>query len=152
MKHLQAQISKKDTGLRYGKPSSKVEGATLYERINNVNTLIELRMFTLEPLVEMPTIQNIEFIGLPEWFTTCLTMRIRGEGGDLLLTEWPVKTVKRKVDSWRADRRVQVSTGHCSQPVYDWREFALRNGIALPKDAERIFPPTQETSLGRVVA
>jgi hypothetical protein len=107
-------------------------------------------MFALEPLIELPIIKDFNVVGLPEWFATCLTMRVRGEGGPLSRIDWPVRTVKRKGDRWRADRRVEVSTRHCSQPIYDWREFAHRNGIAFPLDVERFFPSAQETVSGRI--
>lgn len=102
-------------------------------------------MFALEPLTELSTVKNVNLVGLPGWFAACLAMRLRGEGGDLSTIEWPVKMVKRKGKGgrWRADRRVQVSTRHCSQPIYDWQEFAQRNGIALPKDAERSSHPNR---------
>lgn len=144
LKRLTIKLSRGTETMRYGVP---ILG------LGSIDALVE-KHITLEPLIGLPTMDNFTPVGLPGWFATCLSLRVLGEGGPLSSINWPVKIVKRKGkgDHWRADRRVRVSTRQTSQPIYDWQEFAHRNGIALPKDAERFFPSTESVSSGRVVA
>jgi hypothetical protein len=84
----------------------------------------------------MPT---VEFTGLPEWFAQCLTIRVRGDGGDLSTSKWPTETLNRK--KGRFVEPEQRSTRKDGQAKLNWDLFAKRNGIVMPEDASRFFPP-----------
>jgi hypothetical protein len=101
-------------------------------------------MFNLERFTELTHIPTVEFAGLPEWFAKCLTLRVRGEGGDLNALKWPMET--RRTKNGRFVRPWQGSTRQDWQASLDWMEFAQRNGIEMPEDASRFFPPAEDAA------
>jgi hypothetical protein len=93
-------------------------------------------IFALEPLAALTGIKEVSItsqwrIG---WFTQCLCLRVRGEGGELKELEWPMKTVKRlkPKDQLKRPGKDSVSTWKPGRPMLDWLEFAQRNGIEVP--------------------
>lgn len=101
-------------------------------------------MCNLECFAELTHIPIVEFTGLPEWFAQCLTMRVRGEGGDLSTLKWPMETLNRRkgrfVKPWKQSMRRK------GQVKLAWDSFAKRNGIEIPEDASRFFPPAEDVA------
>lgn len=100
-------------------------------------------MFALECLAEVTGTPTVKFDGIPEWFGQCLGLRMRGEGGDLKTLEWPDKTFRRKNHSRSLSK---VSTKVSWQLVFDWQEFAERNGTEMPEDVGRFSPPDRKVA------
>ena len=95
-------------------------------------------MFSLESLAHITGILSASIDGVTAWFAQCLEMRICGEGGEFKPLNWPKKTTKRKDEDGNIKR---VPKRESWQPLLDWKNFAQRNGIAFPKNAERRFFP-----------
>lgn len=104
-----------------------------WQQVEQGNNHIMKHMFALEPLVELHALEEVRVVGCPEWFTQCLEMRLRGEGGRLSKMAWPVRIRRRRV-GFKKYRKVEVSARQCWQPVYHWLAFAERNGIRLPDE------------------
>lgn len=109
-------------------------------------TMSEGHMFTLEPLISLQGIPNVNIVGVPDWFKKCLEMRMRGEGGELTTLTWPVKLIKRRPDPFKKAKKAEISTREGWQPRLDWREFAQRNSIAVPAHIDIFFPPPQNSA------
>jgi hypothetical protein len=123
-------------------------GILRHKQNSDIRTVSDQLMFALEPLESLRGISYITVHGAPEWFKQCLEMRIRGEGGDLKILNWPTKTVRRQQKGSRKRVEVEVSTRQGWQPMFDWRHFAARNGISLPETFDTCFPGSQEAGEG----
>jgi hypothetical protein len=100
-------------------------------------------------------LKKVTVEGPPEWFAKCLVLHLTGRGGPPVSTlSWPTKLVRQKppklvrrkttrVPSMQKSKFKSVSTRQFWQPTLDWREYALRNGIELPDDIDKYFPPSQ---------
>jgi len=77
---------------------------------------VETYMFAFEALCALMPIPKVSVTGVPEWFATCVEMKIKGRGGDVAKVKVGGKKKARK---WY-------------QPVYEWRQFAARNGVEMP--------------------
>lgn len=107
--------------------------------LNKISKPSETFMFGLESLATLRGIKDVRITGVPQWFAQCLTLAIQGKGGDVLDAEWPQEEVKRTklTDSGnRKTKKAWVSKRQWWQPVLEWREFAMRNGVELPKDID----------------
>ncbi|KAI4705213.1 hypothetical protein J4E81_000093 [Alternaria sp. BMP 2799] len=97
-------------------------------------------MFGLESLASLRGIRDVEINGLPEWYTKCLQLAIRGKGGDIQETDWPLVEVKRRANGKRrSSKKLFVSIRKWHQPTLDWKEFAERNGITTPADIGKFW-------------
>lgn len=97
-------------------------------------------MFGLESLVSLHGIKDVEITGVPDWYATCLQLAIRGKGGEVEETEWPLVRVKKSRTTWcKKSKMVWVSTRKWYQPVFNWKEFAERNGVQVPEDVEKYW-------------
>jgi hypothetical protein len=104
--------------------------------------------FTLEVLSGLKRqLKKVTVEGPPSWFAQCLVLHLTGRGGPpVSKLSWPTKIKRRKIthvpskQKWKFKR---VSTRKDWQPTLDWREYALRNGIELPDDIDRYFPPSK---------
>jgi hypothetical protein len=105
-------------------------------------------MFMLEGLSGLKRqLKKVTVEGPPSWFAQCLVLHLTGRGGPpVSKLSWPTKIKRRKIthvpskQKWKFKR---VSTRKDWQPTLDWREYALRNGIELPDDIDRYFPPSK---------
>lgn len=111
---------------------------------------VETFMFGLESLAALRGIKDVRVTGVPEWFARCLQVCIRGKGGEVVETDWPQVQIKRKVltpeeKTMRYDwqkkkfKTAWVTTRKWWQPVFDWKEFAERNGIEVPEDIDQFW-------------
>lgn len=99
-------------------------------------------MFGLDSLAELRGIVEIRVTGVPEWYARCLELCIRGEGGEVQRTEWPVVEKKKKKKAKKTARgqvkrskgAKMISTRRWWQPVMNWMEFAEKNGLEMPVD------------------
>ena len=90
-------------------------------------------MFALESLAALRGIEHVTVVGLPSWFAECLKRCIQGKDGDVQDAKWPRRRVVKNFETaW-------ISTRKWYQPMFDWREFADRNGIATPDDIGKYF-------------
>ncbi|KAI4632942.1 hypothetical protein J4E80_000302 [Alternaria sp. BMP 0032] len=97
-------------------------------------------MFGLESLASLRGIRDVEINGLPEWYTKCLQLAIRGKGGDIQETDWPLVEVKRRANGKRrSSKKLFVSIRKWHQPTLDWKEFAERNDITTPADIGKFW-------------
>ena len=102
----------------------------------------EKSMFALEPLVHLRpalNVREVTVMGIPTWFASCLEMYIRGDGGHVNKVDWPTRPMEIRNKNQQLKREAFVSLRTWHQPVYDWREFANRNGIELPEDVGRFW-------------
>lgn len=106
-------------------------------RIPPVNT--EKCMFILDSLAALRGIKKVEITGLPDWYARCLQTCIQGKGGDVQETDWPLIRVKKQRDYTKTPRKVWVTTRKWYNPIFNWKEFAERNGIDLPEDIDRFW-------------
>ena len=101
-------------------------------------------VFILEPLAALTGIEEVIIGSDPrlDWFMQCLSLRMRGEGGELKKLEWPTKTTRRLRlrDKGKRPRKTTVSTWKPGIPTLDWFDFARRNGIEIPADTEIELP------------
>lgn len=97
----------------------------------------ERHMLILESLAEITGIPTVIIDGVPSCWKHCLGLRMCGKGGDLTALVWPDKLVANKTPGAVS----KVTTKAAWQAVFDWREFAERNGIEMPEDAQKFFPP-----------
>ncbi|EAT79883.2 hypothetical protein SNOG_12585 [Parastagonospora nodorum SN15] len=96
---------------------------------------IDKYMFGLESLVGLTGIKDVTVGGVPEWYAKCLQLCVQGRGGEVKETEWPlvkVKHAKKKKVKW-------VSTRQWWQPVWNWKEFAERNGVEMPENVDKYW-------------
>jgi hypothetical protein len=101
--------------------------------------VIERFMFTLESLVSLTRIKLVTITGVPEWFATCLQLCISGKGGEVKETDWPDVQVTRSLRTWcKKKKTVWVTSRRWYQPVFNWKEFAERNGVEA-EDVERFW-------------
>jgi len=104
-------------------------------------------LFTLKPLASFSGVDEVTYAGMPTWFGQCLSMHIRGEGGDLKKLHWPtLKTKKRRKDEYSRAKTVEVSTRSGWNVKLDWLGFAERNGVVVPGGYEQGRPPRRMTS------
>jgi hypothetical protein len=111
-------------------------------------------MFSLESLADLRGIKDVSITGVPDWFAQCLQLCIQGSGGDVREFEWTrreatngekgkkrVKGRKRATRWTNTKRKVSVSaeTRKWWQPMLDWKEFAVRNGVSLPDDIDKYW-------------
>jgi hypothetical protein len=96
-------------------------------------------LFGFEEFVALQGIKTVELTDVPSWYAECLALCMRGVGGELKETEWPTVKVKRKKRNCGVKKAVAVTTKEWWQPVYDWREFAIRNGVELPEDVDKYW-------------
>jgi hypothetical protein len=108
---------------------------------------VETFMFSLESLAALRGIKDVNITGVPEWFAQCLQVCIQGKGGEVQETDWPLVQVKRlKLSAeqrvirydWERKKikKAWVSTRKWYQPVYNWKEYAERNGITVPDNID----------------
>jgi hypothetical protein len=83
-------------------------------------------IFATEELIALRGIENVEITGVPAWYAECLRCCIQGRGGDVKKHKYP--RVRKRVDMLMQS----VSAKKCYNPIFDWGEFAERNGIELP--------------------
>ncbi|KAH3952311.1 hypothetical protein HBH53_049740 [Parastagonospora nodorum] len=96
---------------------------------------IDKYMFGLESLVGLTGIKDVTVGGVPEWYAKCLQLCVQGRGSEVKETEWPlvkVKHAKKKKVKW-------VSTRQWWQPVWNWKEFAERNGVEMPENVDKYW-------------
>ncbi|ORY11312.1 hypothetical protein BCR34DRAFT_327418 [Clohesyomyces aquaticus] len=102
---------------------------------------VQKYMFACESLALLTGIPDVHISGLPEWFSTCLEVIIRGrgKGGELREIEYPDVWVRRRVPNSfsRRKKNYLVSTKVWWQPRFDWMEFAERNGVEVPRGRNR---------------
>jgi hypothetical protein len=139
---LRVHIRAMERGFRCVRPRWSIDDLRRKEKSGKW-TISEKVVFVLEPLASLQGIVDVAIHGAPDWLKQCLEMRIRGEGGELKTLEWPAKVVKRKQKGSRKKVELEVSMRKGWQPVLDWRQFAVRNGIALPADIDAFFPVEQ---------
>lgn len=125
--------------LEYNRRCKYLRKGHRQQRLETGNRHIMRHMFTLEPLAQLHALDEIRLVGCPAWFTECLLLRLRGDGGPLSELKWPTK-IERRVRASKRYKKAEVSTRQCWQPVYDWAGFANRNGIAVPDEAAEFFP------------
>ncbi|KAF2648864.1 hypothetical protein K491DRAFT_698552 [Lophiostoma macrostomum CBS 122681] len=96
-------------------------------------------MYNLESLTGLRGIQDVDIQagGIPEWYAKCLQLCIEGNGGDLQPIDYPL-VLRQKSKKSNAPRRrpsVQIweTTKLWHDPVFNWEEFADRNGIDRPQ-------------------
>jgi len=89
---------------------------------------VEKYMFALESLCLLMHIPKVSVTGVPEWFGKCLEKKIKGMGGDVTKTVWPATLGNGKQQPGTARKWYQ--------PVYEWREFAAKNGVEMPEGAD----------------
>lgn len=97
---------------------------------------LDIAQFVLEPLVKLRGVLKAEVLGTQEWFAGCMEMFLRGEGGVLKEIEYPATTVTKRVkcrNVWK-NTRVQKAGRLWYEPVFDWAEFAVRNGIQMKEN------------------
>lgn len=99
---------------------------------------IDKSMFGLESLIALRGIKHVEINGLPEWYAKCLQIYIQGKGGDVEATNWPDAQVKRQ-EIYKRAQKVWVTTRKWYNPLFNWREFAERNGVATPDDVDKFW-------------
>jgi hypothetical protein len=96
-------------------------------------------MFGLESLATLSGVKDVSITGLPEWYAQCLTLCIQGMGGEVLETDWPLVQIKRArpLNLWdqryRKHKKYMVTTRKWYQPTPNWKEYAERNGIDIPR-------------------
>ncbi|KAF2877586.1 hypothetical protein BDV95DRAFT_481506 [Massariosphaeria phaeospora] len=100
-------------------------------------------MFALESLAALRGIEEVHIEGVPPWFGECLERCMQGQGGDVLAVEWPDVWVKRKAHPNARPKKRLVTTRKCYQPIFNWKEFAERNGIAVPEDIDKYWAVTR---------
>jgi hypothetical protein len=96
--------------------------------------------FGLEELVALRGVENVEVTGVPGWFAQCLELCVKGEGGELREIEWPSVRVKRQRGEGGGTKVMQQTLKQWWQPVFDWKEFAERNGVEVPDEADSYWP------------
>ncbi|KAF2475788.1 uncharacterized protein BDR25DRAFT_300762 [Lindgomyces ingoldianus] len=94
------------------------------------------RMFAFESLAALRGIEEVQIDGLQDWFRQCLEMVMMGNGGELVKIEYPDIWVKRRKEGSRRAKKILATTRAWWQPLFNWEEFAQRNGIYTPKDAD----------------
>jgi hypothetical protein len=97
-------------------------------------------MFGLESLAALRGIKDVSITGVAGWYSQCLQLCIQGKGGEVLETDWPLVQVKRSKIRWtKKTKRTWATTRKWYQPTLNWKEFAERNGIAIPDDIDRFW-------------
>jgi hypothetical protein len=99
-------------------------------------------MFGLESLTALRGIKHVAIKGVPEWYAECLEVCIKGKGGEILETEWPIAEVRRKKKSMWQNGKGKIAWATSRkwyQPKLDWKEFAERNGVGLPEDVDKYW-------------
>jgi hypothetical protein len=112
----------------------------------------EKYMFSLESLADLRDIKNVSITGIPDWYAQCLQLCIQGRGGNVQESDWlrvkserRVKSKKRGKSKKRAtkwdstDPKEVVQTRKWYQPMLDWKEFAIRNGVSVPDDIDKFW-------------
>ncbi|CAE7174905.1 hypothetical protein CFE70_005239 [Pyrenophora teres f. teres 0-1] len=101
---------------------------------------IEESMFGLESLVSLRGIRHVEFTGLPDWFTNCMQLAIKGQSGDVEMADWPLMEVKRSTNSVSNRMKVRwISSRKWYQPTLNWKKFAEQNGVDVPEDIDKFW-------------
>ncbi|KAI2483465.1 hypothetical protein Ptr902_05782 [Pyrenophora tritici-repentis] len=101
---------------------------------------IEESMFVLESLASLRGIKHVDFTGLPDWYSNCMQLVIKGEGGDVEMTDWPLMEVKRRTYLLNNRMKVHwVTSRKWYQPTLNWKEFAERNGVDVPEDIDKFW-------------
>ncbi|PVI04536.1 hypothetical protein DM02DRAFT_651484 [Periconia macrospinosa] len=100
-------------------------------------------MFVAEPLARLKGVEHVECVGFDPWFGSCLEMCVKSEGGDVKEIDWPVRQIRRRKNKSGLRGRksiAEISKRQWWQPKLDWREFALRNGVAYDPNYDHFFP------------
>jgi hypothetical protein len=110
--------------------------------------LHEQYMLAFEPLIALRPalkVEEVNIAGIPAWSSNCLEMALKGEGGVVDKTAWPMRTVRRRVEGRRTKKteEVQVTTKIWRHAVWDWRAFAAKNGVEVPVSASSFFEMSQ---------
>lgn len=105
---------------------------------------IQSLMFCLETLIPLREagIEKVQVTGIDPWFAECMGLYLGGEGGELKKMEWPVVKGRRRAGpGWDSNRWIPTVYVRRQwwQPVFDWEEFARRNGVGLPEDTGEMF-------------
>ncbi|KAH8729045.1 hypothetical protein GQ44DRAFT_607935 [Phaeosphaeriaceae sp. PMI808] len=99
-------------------------------------------MFSLESLTALHAIEKVKIIGVPDWFAQCLELSIRGKGGGVLESEWPLVQVRRTIPSKsiaKIRKNFWVTSKKWYNPALNWKEFAQRNDIDLPENIDEYW-------------
>lgn len=94
-------------------------------------------MFGLESLSALRGIKRVELQGLPVWYAKCLQLCIQGKGGEVKETDWPL--IEVKCTNSKSIKWVWKSIRKWHQPLFNWKEYAERNGIELPDDVDKFW-------------
>ncbi|KAF2714244.1 hypothetical protein K504DRAFT_371526 [Pleomassaria siparia CBS 279.74] len=99
---------------------------------------VSKNLFMLEELAPLRGVEEVVITGVPDWFALCLQLCIQGKGGHVNTAEYPKKEVRERIGRKTSKKFVTrwVSTKEWHMPNLDWREYAVRNGIQLPADAD----------------
>ena len=92
---LDVSIGVRERSIPRARPCWVFEDLRRMEK-SETRTVSDQLLFALEPLASFQGISDITVRGAPDWFKQCLEMRIRGEGGELEILNWPTKTVRRQ--------------------------------------------------------
>ncbi|KAF1843418.1 uncharacterized protein K460DRAFT_418481 [Cucurbitaria berberidis CBS 394.84] len=132
LKNLTLGIARYGQDYVYDDAQQELGYGDIIERVENC-------MFIFEALTELRhngTVKKVKVTGVPLWFAKCLKASITGRGGDVFQTTRHIRYVKR----WYTCLvRRSLLTDFYDEPIYDWKEFAERNGIAVPADIGRFW-------------
>jgi hypothetical protein len=98
--------------------------------------------FALEALTPLRGIKNVCISGsVSPWFAECLTLSVRGAGGEVRKAVYEEAEVKKRIGTPgnRKWKKMTVSTQQWYMPEMDWIPFALENEIDLPEDVQRFW-------------
>lgn len=99
---------------------------------------IDKYMFGLEGLVGLTGIKEVSVGGVPHWYAKCMQLCVQGTGGEVKETEWPLMKVNQTTGP-RKKKVKWVSARRWWQPVWNWKEFAERNGVEMPEDVDKYW-------------
>ncbi|KAF2626460.1 hypothetical protein BU25DRAFT_459583 [Macroventuria anomochaeta] len=74
-------------------------------------------MFALGVLSEIEGVEEVKLVGLPLWFTRCLSLQMADQGGTVSELTWPTKTVKRQQDEYHKPKKVETTSRKYWQPM-----------------------------------
>lgn len=106
---------------------------------------IDTHMFVLEVLTGLQGIGDVKILGLQPWFAQCLSLHLTGQGGQAVSKlDWPMRVTRRRRSTFAKFQKTEVTTREYWQPMLNWKEYAVRNGIELPEDIDKYFPQPEE--------
>lgn len=66
-------------------------------------------MFALEVFTQIEGVEEVELSALPLWFSQCLALRTKGQGGPVAELSWPIKIVKRRQDAYHKPKKPEIT-------------------------------------------